>query len=236
MDGFLFNLLLFLTIFFVLTQFAMLIVFLRSQQKHETDHLGDPELWGKAKTKSEHVIEEAVQKANDIVTQAEKKGVDILASEEQKGASLASDYEAHFKKVEELLKSQFAESAQKAGSAYTDFIKSIEKQVDEHISENQKLLASRTDELIKGAQSALEKTSRDVDARIKDQVEHALDEARNEITEYKKRRMKVVDERIIDMLEDVIKVTLEKKLSLVEQSELVYKALEEAKKENAFEK
>lgn len=234
MDGFLFNLLLFLTLFFVVTQAAMLIVFIRSQQKHETDHLGDPALWGEAKKKSDFVVQDALSKANQIVSQAEKKGVDLLAEEEKKGITLAQDYKAHFEKVEAFLKEQFDKSAQSAGQEYTDFIKAIEAKVNEHIGETQKNLSTASSGLVDSMQKSLEKMSADVDKRVKDQVEHALDEARSEISEYKKRRMKVVDERIIDMLEDVIKVTLEKKLSLVEQSELVYKALDEAKKENAF--
>ena len=46
--------------------------------------------------------------------------------------------------------------------------------------------------------------------------------------------IKIVDENIIEILEKTLRIALGKKMSLADQSALIYKALEEAKKEHAL--
>jgi hypothetical protein len=75
-----------------------------------------------------------------------------------------------------------------------------------------------------------------LEAKVKGDVERELAKAAEEIEQYKANRMRVVDERIVDILEEVLRVALDKKMSLADQSELIYKALEDAKKEHSFSK
>ncbi len=175
-----------------------------------------------------------VAKANDIIADAQKKGVDILSKEEKVGGDLSEDYAKHLKAVEVAFKAQFEKSADNANKAYNDFIVQVGHVVNERIDKNEQMLHDRAQDMIKQAQEALAKMAKDTQDAVAREVKSELDLSRREIDEYKQRRMRIIDERIITMLEDIIKVTLEKKLSLEEQSELVYRALEEAKKENAF--
>ena len=61
-----------------------------------------------------------------------------------------------------------------------------------------------------------------------------MQKARGEIDEYRIHRQKVMDEKIVDILEEVLALSIDKKLSLADQSDFIYKALEEAKKNHAF--
>jgi len=61
-----------------------------------------------------------------------------------------------------------------------------------------------------------------------------MQKANGEIEEYKIHRRKVLDEKIVDILEEVLRLTIDKKLSLSDQSDFIYKALEEAKKNHAL--
>ncbi|OGG04375.1 hypothetical protein A2Z33_04340 [Candidatus Gottesmanbacteria bacterium RBG_16_52_11] len=234
MEGFLFSLLLFLTVTFVLTQAVIVWLIDRSGKRHTRDHLVDHAVAPETRAKSEAIIHEAIEKADKIVTEAELTGVKTLATERQAGERLAKELRGHLDTVEAAFEAEFKKSASTAESAYTQFIATLEEAMKTHITTNEKLLETKADQMIGDTRKLMSDLTTSVQSDVRKQVEEELKSAQQEITTYKQQRMRVVDERIIDMLEDVIKVTLEKKLSLVEQSELVYKALEEAKRENLF--
>jgi hypothetical protein len=55
-----------------------------------------------------------------------------------------------------------------------------------------------------------------------------------EIDAYRKARMDLVDERLLVLIEETAQIALQKKLNMAEQSELVFRALEEAKQKGIF--
>jgi hypothetical protein len=234
MQSTLFILLFSLTIIFVVTQLILFVVFMRAFSEFKKTHNPDEEALKQFKLKSEDILRKSIQQANVILTDAQKKGVDILASEEALGQGLSEEYAKHLASVENAFKEQFDKSADSAEKAYNDFIVQVGHVVNERIDKNEKLLAQKSDDMIKQAEAEISIMTQRTQEAVKGEVDKQLQSVKEEIDEYKLRRMKMIDERIIQMLEDVIKVTLEKKLSLVEQSELVYRALEEAKRENAF--
>lgn len=62
-------------------------------------------------------------------------------------------------------------------------------------------------------------------------IELELKAARQLIETYKQQQLKVIDENVIAMLEKTLSLVLTKKISLQDQVELVYEALEKAKAE-----
>ncbi len=46
--------------------------------------------------------------------------------------------------------------------------------------------------------------------------------------------MEIIDENVVAILEKTLNIALGKKLTFTEQTELIYEALEQAKKENIF--
>lgn len=234
METTLFGLLFTLTLFFVITQLVLFIAFMRAMQDFKKSHNPDEEALKRTKTKSSEILQEAMRKANDILAKAEKEGLDVLSSEEKTGKSLTEDYKKHLTEIEQMLEDALKKSLAAADESYQSFADSVGKKVGEHLKQNEEILKERAEQVITKSEQVLTQVSNEVQSSVKKQVEAELSSVRDEIAEYKRQRMRIIDERIIEMLEDVIKVTLEKKLSLVEQSELVYKALEEAKRENAF--
>lgn len=232
MEQFLFNLLLFLTLFFVISQAAMLFLFLRSQSAHKKDHLGDPDLYGQSKLRSDQIIREAIFKANTIVAEAQKKGVKLLSTEENLGQKLSADYESHFRQVEELLKAQFSKSIEKAQSDYQEFIKNTETKINTHVDQHQKDLVTKADELIEFSRQQIAGITRDINLKMSSEMDKIINQTQKDLDVYREVRMRILDEYILNILEDVMRVALEKKLSFADQSELVFKALAQAKKEN----
>jgi len=62
-------------------------------------------------------------------------------------------------------------------------------------------------------------------------IELELKSTRQLIDTYKSEQLKLIDENIVAMMEKTLSIVLAKKLSLKDQLELVYEALEKAKVE-----
>jgi F0F1-type ATP synthase membrane subunit b/b' len=252
-----------LSVVFVVTQFVMLLLVAKSIREHKKDHLGDERMNTDLRARTEGIIQNAQTKANDILADAEKKGIAILASEESTGKQLSGEYSQKLTQIETEFKTELAKNAKqavgkldelltqashsmndhisqsdKAFSEKTDGIKvqvdQIVSQFTQHAADSEKLMAEKSTLMLEETKKMFDALGTQTRADIKKQLEGELTQAKLEIDQYKQSRLKVINERIVDMLTDIVTVTLGKKLTLSDQSELVYQALEEAKREHAF--
>jgi hypothetical protein len=252
-----------LSVAFVVTQFVMLFLISKSIKEHKKDHLGDERMNNDLKARTETIIQNAQSKANDILADAEKKGVAILASEETTGKQLSQDYSTKLAQIEADFKAELTQNALASVKKLDDLLTQAGHAMNEHISQsdklfddktislrtqidaviakfaqntqaNTKLMEEKSSQMMDETRQLFEKIARQSREDIKKQLEGELTNAKAEIEQYKQSRLATINERIIDMLTDVITITLSKKLTLADQTDLVYQALEEAKKEHAF--
>ncbi|MFC1647321.1 hypothetical protein ACFL1A_03480 [Patescibacteria group bacterium] len=256
-------LILLLVIVFVVVQLVMLWIIAHSIEAHKKDHLGDERMNKEVRAKSEGIIQKAMTDANQILSDAEKKGVEILAKEESTGKSLSKDYSGKLTQIEKSFTDELAKNAKLASSKLEEILtqsassmsenigkndqafqaktNEIKKKVEDTLSEyllqttnHEKLLEEKSNKMLEETKFLFEKLSTKAQEDIKNQLEGEMELAKKEIDQYKKSRMAIINERIVDMIEDVALITLSKKISLDDQSDLVYRALEEAKKEHGI--
>lgn len=228
------SLLPFLTVLLMIMQIVLFYALFRALFTRQNEDKPIDEILAHTKERSSSIIHRAFSQANKILVSAELEGIRQLSQEKRTGHQLVEALEKHLKSVETAMHDHSTETARKAEDSYQDFIKRTEQMIQTHIEKNDQFLTERSTAMTAHAQEQLDAFIKDVHGKVSMEVEQALQAARNEIAEYKQRRIQVLDEKIIDVLERTLQVALEKKLSLVEQSELVYKALEEAKHENSF--
>ena len=208
----------------------LLVINLRGKvQKKASENL-----FRESQAKTHSIIYRAIQQANKILVAAELKGLQLLSKQKMTSGELTDHFNQHLAAIEKALENQLERNAHHAEETYGEFITSAERSINDHINANQKMLEEKAAAMIERTESLITKFTADIEAKVKGDVEKELIAASREIEEYKKNRMRIVDERIVDILEDVIKIALEKKMSLAEQSELIYRALEEAKREHSF--
>ncbi len=232
MDTYLLTILLLgLTVFLVFSQIALFAILMRATSRQDEK---DEALLTDTRGKSNHIISRALKKANQLLIAAELKGISILAREKMTGKALSEEYKEHMAAVEAAFKEQFDMSSKNAESAYTHFISTVEQTMREQIERNHKLLEEKTNAMQQESQKLLTDFTSDVEQKVKAELESHMAATKKEVEEYRMRRLRAIDEHIIDMLEEIIRIALEKKLSLADQSDLIYKALEAAKRERAF--
>lgn len=160
------------------------------------------------------------------------------------------------KESEELEKTH-EQALKELQEVYTKAQQSLAQQESVEISQFDTKLSQSTDALLKNFQDLLNKSADSIAGNMNQRmnvlfesfenkltemldntqkksvqaIELELKAARNLIDTYKAQQLSIVDENIISMLEKTLALVLAKKLTLKDQLELVYEALEKAKAE-----
>ena len=69
---------------------------------------------------------------------------------------------------------------------------------------------------------------------FKGNLEQEFKSISKELGQYREARMRLINERILLLIEETAQIALQKKLSLDDQADLVYRSLEEAKQRGVF--
>jgi hypothetical protein len=211
---------------------AFIILYTKINHPAHSDE--EKQIIANIQSKSNSIIHRAIKQADKILAIAELRGIKLFAKDKLEADKVANEYRQRLESLEKDLEQTFEQTANGAETTYQNFINSIEAALTKHIQQNQILMEGKTDEFIKYSQGILESFVTDMRNEVKKQVDDELAKAKQEIELYKQRRMKILDENIVEILEKTMAVSLGKKLSLSDQSDLIYNALEEAKKEHAL--
>ncbi len=82
--------------------------------------------------------------------------------------------------------------------------------------------------------SSISEVAKELNSVLHESVAGEFSHIATELAQYRNARMRMVDERIIALIEETAEIVLQKKLSMQDQSELVYRSLEEAKARGIF--
>lgn len=192
------------------------------------------EIVAQTREKSSSIIHKATSLANKILTNAELKGIGVVAHQKLEAGKLAHDYEEQMRQMEAAFAQKMQEISEGSQSRYENFAKSLETALTSHMQENQKLLNQKSTDLVGKAQTQLSEFLTQMHGKIEQQLDRELTRARQEISEYKTHRMRVIDSHIVELLEKTVAIALGKRLDLGSDSDMIYKALQEAKQDNAL--
>ena len=233
--NFLLSLLIVLTFIIAVSQIILLLLFSNPHQTN-TNNQNDEgkKLLDEVRDKTYQILNDSIKKANLILANAELKGINLLAKEKIDSHKLVAEYQNHLRSLEEELTKQFNLNLEKSQQAYQEYINSLEKDLTEHQVQNRQLLLDKTIAFIDKSEKELAAFVNQVNTRIKSQIDAELSSVKKEVEEYKLHRMKVIDQNLIDILEKTIEETLGKKLTLAEHSDLIFEALEDAKRQHTL--
>ena len=179
--------------------------------------------------KAQQIIHDAQEKANKILTNAELKGIEYSSRQKLDVEKIQAEYIKSIKELETVLTNQFKISLDKAGETYQGFISVLQENLRQQEMKNQHLLQEKSDKLASSAQSTMSAFIKEINDKVKRQIDDELKVVKNEVEMYKKKRLDIINQYIIDILEKTLEETLGKKLTLSEHSDLIFNALESAK-------
>ncbi|MBI2020460.1 hypothetical protein HYS94_03475 [Candidatus Daviesbacteria bacterium] len=170
-------------------------------------------------------LHNSIQKSQDIVGQAELEGVKMLSDTRFQTAKLEQQYAAKLTEVVEQSKQAIAASQ----AQLVQFLQTLQSQSQQTQLNSQKAAEERINQMFGTLEQRLSDFLLQTSQKTTSSIELEVKSARALIESYKQQQMKLIDENIVAMMEETLNVVLGKKLSLKDQLDLVYEALEKAK-------
>lgn len=156
-----------------------------------------------------------------------KKSQDIVGTTELEGVKLLSDTRFKTRQMEETYNAKLTEVT----NQFISFLKDLQNKSVETQDLSRKSTEQRINQVFERLETRLSDFLLKTEQSTTSSIELELKSARQLIETYKQEQLKLIDENILAMMEQTLGLVLNKKLSLKEQLDLIYEALEKAKVE-----
>lgn len=187
-------------------------------------------------------IQEAVDKANQIVTHAEVESLKTEAEKEMELGLFSSKFQNEFQnnmsqilsKLETSVDSSngiISQSINQAAKKHDDFLIQLQKQNLDWQNNMETEIKAKTNDLLGSFEQRMTDFFQTAQKDSLGAIDIEIKSARALIDSYKSQQLAVVNENIVAVLERTLNLVIKKKLSLKDQMDLVYEALEKAKLE-----
>ncbi|MDO8570172.1 MAG: hypothetical protein Q7R97_01135 [Candidatus Daviesbacteria bacterium] len=170
-------------------------------------------------------------KGFDIVHDAMKKSQAMLGNAELEGIKTVADVRVQTNKMEAKYEAQITLMAVKAETEFTKLLKDLAVRAEQSQLLLEDAVKEKTQEIMERFEKNLANFLSSSEYQGITAINTEITQVRLAIEEYKKAQIKAVDENIKTIVEETVAKVLAKKLSLDDQMDLIYKSLEEAKKE-----
>lgn len=176
------------------------------------------------------------QEVQKISLQTKQKSVQMLNAAEMAETEVISEGNYATKKLISEFKTQLQNliaTSEKSITLSQDqlikFMNDLQKRGAEFEKASQTATEQRINQMFERLETKLSDFLVQTSQKTTSSIELELKAARELIETYKAQQLKLIDENIIAMMEQTINLVLGKKLSLKDQLDLVYEALEKAK-------
>jgi len=178
-------------------------------------------------------LEENQQKGWNILHQAIKKAQNIIGTAELEEIKLTAQSTLSTKKkeaeIEQQYQKQFQETTANLDSAFKAYLGQLEAQSNQNQNELLESSKQRVNQMLNNLEQNLTEFLSQTSQKSISSIELEIRAARQLIDSYKRQQLVLVDENIVAIIERTLSLILPKKISLNDQIELVYEALEKAK-------
>lgn len=179
------------------------------------------------KEKGWETLNQSIKKSQAIIGEAELEGIKVVAGSKLETSKLEQDFE---RKLTEVL-NQSQQNINTAQAQMIQFMQDLQTRSREFEEAGKKAGEQRINQLFERIENRLSDFLLQTEQKTTSSVELELKSARQLVETYKNEQLKLINENIIAMMEQTLSIVLAKKLSLQDQLDLVYEALEKAKAE-----
>ncbi|MBI2338375.1 hypothetical protein HYU95_04290 [Candidatus Daviesbacteria bacterium] len=189
-----------------------------------------------AQKKGYEILYQSIKKAQATLANAELEGIKLLAGSKLATNKLDSEYSTRLsesiKFSQDTLSQELNETKKAVALAeqqFINFLNELGTSAKNIQSNSQTLTNQRISELFERFETRLSDFLIKTEQTSTHSIELELRSTRQLIETYKTQQMALIDENIIAMMEQTLNLVLTKKLSIKDQLDLVYEALEKAK-------
>ena len=219
-----------------LLSFLISTLLIREYHKRLKSSSTSEKLLDQTQQKSYQIIHQAIKKAQSILSLAEIEGLKIIASSKVSSGKLDKEYEDQLSQSiqssQELITKE-ASSAQKvltdAEKEFISYLNELKLRSNKLEEQAQQEAISRMNQLFANFENRITEFLFKTETSTTQAIQLELRSTRQLIETYKSQQLALIDENIIAMMEQTLNIVLGKKLSLKDQLDLIYEALEKAK-------
>lgn len=235
MDDLLINLLAGINIFALLAVITGIAYLIVRSQKPRYRNVSEPDIiMVEAEMKASGIIHHAVKQAQRMIVRAELEGISLISKLKLQVGKIEDEQQKQMRAVMVDMKNRMDARSTEAEKSYQTYLGGLEGQLEKDLSQKQEVMKVKIDQMFNQTQGMLNTFVVELQKQTEVQIDKEIGHAKGIIDEYRAKRLEIVDENIVAILERTLNITLGKKLTLADQTQLVYEALEEAKKENVF--
>lgn len=166
--------------------------------------------------KGVEILHDSIKKSQAILAESELEGIKMAAETKLDTAKLEAEYQ---KKLEETQ------------NQLVQYMAGLQERSKEFEEASQKTIQDRINQIFANLEERMGQFLIAAENKTTSSIELELKSARQLIETYKSQQLKLIDENILAMMEQTLNLVLGKKLSLKDQLDLIYEALEQAKGE-----
>lgn len=203
----------------------ILLLYLREYNLRKKLESEGDQFLASIKEKGWDTLNQSIKKSEEIVGQAELEGIKIAAGSKLDIAKFEEDFSKQ-------LTASLTESKQAIATAQNtllQFMTDLQKRSAEFEEAQKKSGEQRINQMFDRVESQLADFLIQTAQKTTSSIELELKASRELVETYKNEQLKLIDENIIAMMEQTLGIVLSKKLSLKDQLDLIYEALERAK-------
>lgn len=212
-------------IILAITTFIASFLYLREHAKRSKLESEGERFLKEVQEKGWETLHQSVEKSQDILGQAELEGLKVLAQSRVETSRLEKHYAEKIIQLINESQQTIAASQEKL----LQFMADLQKRSQEFQDASQRSGEQRINQLFEGIETRLSDFLVQTAQKTTSSIELELKASRQLIEGYKEQQLKLIDENIIAMMEQTLNIVLGKKLTLKDQLELIYEALEKAK-------
>ncbi len=204
---------------------AATLLYLREYNKRKKLESESDKFLQQIKEKGWETLNQSIKKSQDILGQAEIEGIKVVAENRVETAKLNQD-------LEDKLTRYLIESRQTIATAQNQllqFMQDLQKSSAQFEEASKVSGQQRINQLFDRIENRLADFLIQTEQKTTTSIELELKSTRQLIDTYKNEQLKLIDENIIAMMEQTLNTVLGKKLTLKDQLDLIYEALEKAK-------
>lgn len=179
-----------------------------------------------------------ITESQKISLETRQKSIQLLNAAQMAETQVISDSSYVTQKLISELKNQLQNLIQLSQKSITasqnqliNFMADLQKRGVEFEEASRNTTEKRIDQTFERLETRLSDFLMQTEQKTTSSIELELKAARELIETYKTQQLKLIDENIVSMMEQTINIVLGKKMSLKDQLDLIYEALEKAKKE-----
>lgn len=201
-------------------------------------YLREYNLRKKLSSEGEKILEEFKNKGLNLLHDSIKKSQAMLGNSELEGVKVVAQAQYSTGKFEDQYQQKLQEIIQTSQNAitsaqleFTKYMTDLQKKAGELEALNEKNTETKISQMFERLESRLSEFLISTEQQTTSSIELEIKSARALLETYKQQQLSLIDENILAMMEQTLSIVLAKKLSLKDQLDLVYEALERAKVE-----